>query len=269
MTLAGLMLPTPARTVLDLGTGCGIQAMHASRFAERIVATDISERALRLARLNVELNGIEGVEFRLGSLYEPVAGERFDRIVSNPPFVITPRTPGVPEYEYRDGGMVGDAIVEAVMRGAAEHLEPGGVAQLLGNWEVRDDEDGLRARPRLGRPSTTGSSSARCSASPSTPRRGSATAAPAPAPRSSIGCTTRGSTTSSARRARVGFGYVLLRRPAGGDGDPAARSDSPASSACTARSARTTAASAPTSPTASPRTTGRRRSTTRRSPRRG
>lgn len=143
MTLSGLMLPMPVRTVLDLGTGCGIQAMHASRFADRVVATDISERALRLARLNAALNGIEGVEFRLGSLYEPVAGERFDRIVSNPPFVITPRAPGVPEYEYRDGGMVGDGIVEAVMRGAAEHLEHGGVAQLLGNWEVRDDEDGL------------------------------------------------------------------------------------------------------------------------------
>jgi methylase of polypeptide subunit release factors len=143
MTLSGLMLPVPARTVLDLGTGCGIQAMHASRFAGRVVATDISERALRLAQLNVALNGIEGVEFRLGSLFEPVAGERFDRIVSNPPFVITPRVTGVPEYEYRDGGMVGDGIVEAVMRGAAEHLEQGGIAQLLGNWEVHDGEDGL------------------------------------------------------------------------------------------------------------------------------
>ena len=143
MTLSGLMLPVPARTVLDLGTGCGIQAMHASRFAGRVVATDISERALRLAQLNVALNGIEGVEFRLGSLFEPVAGERFDRIVSNPPFVITPRVTGVPEYEYRDGGMVGDGIVEAVVRGAAEHLEHGGIAQLLGNWEVHDGEDGL------------------------------------------------------------------------------------------------------------------------------
>ncbi|HKH07449.1 MAG TPA: methyltransferase [Agromyces sp.] len=91
-TLAGLMLHTPARRVLDLGTGCGILAMHASRFAREIVATDISERALAIARLNVELNGIEGVEFRLGSLFEPVEGEQFDRIVSNPPFVITPRS---------------------------------------------------------------------------------------------------------------------------------------------------------------------------------
>jgi SAM-dependent methyltransferase len=139
MTLSGLMLPTPVRRVLDLGTGCGIQAMHASRFAPEIVATDISKRALWIASMNVELNGIEGVEFRLGSLFEPVAGERFDRIVSNPPFVITPRVAGVPEYEYRDGGLVGDAIVEAVMRGAEEHLAPGGIAQLLGNWEYRDD----------------------------------------------------------------------------------------------------------------------------------
>ena len=73
----------------------------------------------------------------LGSLYEPVEGERFDRIVSNPPFVITPRAPGVPEYEYRDGGLEGDAIVEAVIRDAARHLTPGGMAQLLGNWEYR------------------------------------------------------------------------------------------------------------------------------------
>jgi len=68
MTLSGLMLPTPAQRVLDLGTGCGIQAMHASRFAREIVATDISERALAIARMNVGLNRIDGVEFRLGNL---------------------------------------------------------------------------------------------------------------------------------------------------------------------------------------------------------
>src|SRR5690606_34918719 len=80
---------------------------------------------------------------RQGSLFEPVAGERFDRIVSNPPFVITPRAQGVPEYEYRDGGLVGDALVEQVVAGAGAHLEPGGVAQMLGNWETRDGVAGL------------------------------------------------------------------------------------------------------------------------------
>ncbi|MGI9822428.1 DUF7059 domain-containing protein [Agromyces sp. Marseille-Q5079] len=141
MTLSGLMIPDAATSVLDLGTGCGIQAMHAARFADRVVATDISARALEIAAMNVELNGIEGVEFRLGSLFEPVAGERFDRVVSNPPFVITPRREGVPEYDYRDGGMVGDGIVEAVVTGAGAHLEPGGIAQLLGNWEYRGRDD--------------------------------------------------------------------------------------------------------------------------------
>ncbi|ARJ04788.1 methyltransferase [Cnuibacter physcomitrellae] len=142
-TLAGLAVPGAVDFVLDLGTGCGIQAMHAARHARRVVATDISARALEIARFNLDLNGIEGVELRHGSLYDPVAGERFDRIVSNPPFVITPRTEGVPRYEYRDGGRVGDALVRAVIQGAAEHLAPGGIAQLLGNWEYRADEDGL------------------------------------------------------------------------------------------------------------------------------
>lgn len=141
-TLSGLMITRPAGTVLDLGTGCGIQALHAARFAERVVATDLSWRAVELARLNAELNGVDSIELRHGSLFEPVAGERFDRIISNPPFVITPRRPGVPAYEYRDGGMVGDALVETVLRGLAGHLNPGGIAQLLGNWEYRA-QDGL------------------------------------------------------------------------------------------------------------------------------
>ena len=143
LTLSGLLIPDQVDSVLDLGTGCGIQALHASRWAGRVVATDISERALEFARLNAALNGIENIEFRRGSLFDPVAGERFDRIVSNPPFVITPRAPGVPEYEYRDGGMIGDALVEAVVAGAREHLTPGGIAQLLGNWEYRAEPAGV------------------------------------------------------------------------------------------------------------------------------
>ena len=143
LTLAGLQLPVPAARVLDLGTGCGIQALRARRYADAVVATDLSERALRYARLNAILNQGEGIQTRHGSLFEPVAGETFDRIVSNPPFVITPRAKGVPDYEYRDGGLVGDALVEQVVRGVGQHLAPGGVAQMLGNWETRDGVDGL------------------------------------------------------------------------------------------------------------------------------
>jgi len=142
LTLSGLLIPDRVESVLDLGTGCGIQAMHASRWARRVVATDISQRAIDFAGLNAALNGIANIEFRLGSLFEPVAGERFDRIVSNPPFVITPRSTAVPEYEYRDGRMVGDELVEAVVTGAHGHLVAGGIAQLLGNWEYRAEPPG-------------------------------------------------------------------------------------------------------------------------------
>lgn len=144
VTLSGLLLPGPIENALDLGTGCGIQALHLAREAKRVVATDISPRALELAALNAAMNGVTSIEFRLGSLFDPVAGELFDRIVTNPPFVITPRRPDVPEYEYRDGGAVGDDLVAGIVRAAPEHLVPGGVAQLLGNWEYRAGGDGLQ-----------------------------------------------------------------------------------------------------------------------------
>ena len=142
-TLSGIMIGTRVENALDLGTGCGIQAMHAARHALRVVATDISGRAIQIAGFNAALNGIPNIEFRLGSLFDPVAAEQFGHIVSNPPFVITPRVAGVPAYEYRDGGLVGDALVASVIAGAADRLEPGGVAQLLGNWEYRGEDDGL------------------------------------------------------------------------------------------------------------------------------
>jgi methylase of polypeptide subunit release factors len=143
LTLAGLQLPTPAGRALDVGTGCGIQALRARRSVSAVVATDVSERALRFTRLNALLNRVEGISTRRGSLFEPVRSERFDRIVSNPPFVITPRAADVPAYEYRDGGMQGDDLVAAFVAEAGGHLAPGGVAQLLGNWESRDGRSGL------------------------------------------------------------------------------------------------------------------------------
>lgn len=143
LTLASLQLPTPAARGLDIGAGCGIQSLRARRSVEHLVATDISQRALFYTRLNALMNDIDAIEVRSGSLFEPVAGETFDRVVSNPPFVITPRVTGVPAYEYRDGGLIGDDLVAAFVRGVGEHLAPGGVAQLLGNWETRGGVAGL------------------------------------------------------------------------------------------------------------------------------
>lgn len=146
LTLAALQFDTPARRVLDVGTGCGIQVIRAHRAdaAASLIATDVSERALAFTQINALLNGIEGIQTRHGSLFDPVAGEQFDRVISNPPFVITPRVAGVPAYEYRDAGYAGDDLVAAFVRGVGAVLAPGGTAQLLGNWEYRAGEDGLQ-----------------------------------------------------------------------------------------------------------------------------
>jgi hypothetical protein len=142
-TLAQVTVREASRRTLDLGTGCGIQALHASRHSDTVVATDISARALGFARFNAALAspGAAALDLRLGSMLEPVAGEQFDLVVSNPPFVITPRAAAdVPTYEYRDGGRTGDAIVSELVTSVGDVLAPGGVAQLLGNWEVRRGE---------------------------------------------------------------------------------------------------------------------------------
>ncbi|GAA6527520.1 methyltransferase [Intrasporangium sp. DVR] len=134
-TLAMWAIRRRVGRALDLGTGCGVQALHLATHADSIVATDISERALDFARFNAALNGLD-VDLRRGDLLDPVVGERFSLVISNPPFVITPRAEDVPVFEYRDGGRSGDAVVQSLVRTVAAVLEPGGVAQLLGNWEV-------------------------------------------------------------------------------------------------------------------------------------
>ncbi|HYJ76766.1 MAG TPA: methyltransferase [Kineosporiaceae bacterium] len=139
VTLARCTVRAPVRRVLDVGTGSGVQALHASRHAGSIVATDLSARALAFARLNLALGDVHA-ELRRGDLLEPAARERFDLVVSNPPFVITPRTPALPAYTYRDAGLAGDDVVRRLVTGVGSVLEPGGVAQLLGNWEDRAGE---------------------------------------------------------------------------------------------------------------------------------
>lgn len=137
-TLAGLMVRTPVARALDLGTGSGVQALHASAFATRVTATDLNPRALRFARLTLALSGAQEADLREGSLFEPVADEEpYDLIVSNPPFVISPDA----RLTYRDGGMRGDGMCRTLVEQAVGRLAEGGYCQLLANWEHRDGED--------------------------------------------------------------------------------------------------------------------------------
>jgi methylase of polypeptide subunit release factors len=140
--LATLTVRRPVRTALDVGTGSGVQALWAARHSEHVVAVDVNPRALNIAAFNAQLNGVHNAEFRLGSMFEPVGDERFDLIVSNAPYVISPDS----RYAYRDGGLESDVFCERLVRGAIDHLEEGGFAQLLISWlRVGDD---WTARPR-------------------------------------------------------------------------------------------------------------------------
>ncbi len=128
-TLAQLTVRPPVGRALDLGTGCGVQALHLTRHATSVVATDRNPRALQLARLTAELSGV-AFELREGDLFGPVEGERFDLVVSNPPFVVSPGA----RFTYRDSGLPGDEICRRLVTEAPTYLADGGWCQLLANW---------------------------------------------------------------------------------------------------------------------------------------
>jgi carbamoyltransferase len=112
----------PCGRVLDLCTGSGVQALIASRYANETVGVDLNPRAVRFARFNAQLNGIENASFRQGDLYAPVAGERFDAILANPPFVPSPHD----DLGFRDGGRTGEAVLRRIVAGASTHLNESG-----------------------------------------------------------------------------------------------------------------------------------------------
>ena len=143
ITLANYTVRVGGEETLDLGTGIGIHALLAARHSLHVVGSDLSARALAFARLNGLLNGFENVEWVQGSFFEPVVGRRFDLVVANPPFVISPRS----KYMYRDGGLAGDGVSEHVARRVVEHLKEGGFAVMLANWFYEEGEE-WDTRPR-------------------------------------------------------------------------------------------------------------------------
>jgi len=136
-SLVALTPREPVRSALDVGTGCGLQALEAARHAPRVVAVDVNPRALELTQLNAVLNGLENVETRKGSLFDPVEGERFDLVVCNPPYVVSPET----AYVFRDSGLPGDSFCEALVRRLPRFLAPEGIGLALVSWVHGAAED--------------------------------------------------------------------------------------------------------------------------------
>jgi hypothetical protein len=134
-SLAQLTTKREVGRALDLGTGCGVQSLHLSAHAGVVVATDVNPRALAITAFNAALNEIE-VDVRAGSLWDPVAEDAFDLVTTNPPFVISPAT--ADRLVYRDSGLPGDQVVEAIVRGAPAHLSDGGWCHVVANWAIQE-----------------------------------------------------------------------------------------------------------------------------------
>ncbi|MFC9896349.1 methyltransferase [Nocardia sp. NPDC127579] len=128
---------SPVGSVLDLGTGCGVQAVHAASYGRTVTATDVNARALWLAEATAALNDLD-IELLEGSWFEPVAGRRFDQVVANPPFVVGPARI---EHTYRDSGLALDGASELVISRTPELLAPGGTASMLAAWVHTADGD--------------------------------------------------------------------------------------------------------------------------------
>ena len=126
--LDNITVRKPVDSALDIGTGCGVQALIATRHAEHVVATDLNPAAVNVARFNAVLNDVE-IEALEGSLFEPVEGRTFDLIVANPPFVISPTD----DFLFRDSPLGGEGIVRRLIKEAPAHLNEGGICQMLCN----------------------------------------------------------------------------------------------------------------------------------------
>jgi release factor glutamine methyltransferase len=124
-------LPAGAR-VLDVCTGSGLMAVTAALCGARATALDVSRRAVLCAALNARLNGVRVRALR-GNLLEPVRGERFDAIVSNPPYLPAQdeALPARGAARAWDAGRDGRAILDRLCAQAPGHLAPGGVILLV------------------------------------------------------------------------------------------------------------------------------------------
>ena len=132
----------PYGRVLDLCSGAGVQSFFLARHATEIVAVDRNPRAVNLGQFGAALNGFEHISFRESDFFSAVSGERFDAIVCNPPYVLSPER----EKYYRDGGMEGDTLAEKVVREAPEYLAEGGCAYFVCDVATRH---GVEAVDRL------------------------------------------------------------------------------------------------------------------------
>ncbi len=128
--LQNFALREPCGTLLDFGAGCGVVAVMASPFSDRVIATDLNPRGEEFVNFNAWLNGLENIEARTGDGFEPVTDMAFDRILANPPFFVMPSS-GV---MYCENPLELDGFCRHVAREGAARLNEGGFLQMTFEW---------------------------------------------------------------------------------------------------------------------------------------
>jgi Methyltransferase small domain len=115
---------------LDLGAGCGIQAVLAAHHSGQVTATDLNPRGKEFGDFNARLNGAANIEYITGDTFQPVEGRTFDVILANPPFFVTPSSGQL----YCENSMDLDLYCRRVVREAPQYLTEGGNLQMVFEW---------------------------------------------------------------------------------------------------------------------------------------
>jgi SAM-dependent methyltransferase len=138
---------TPCDAFLDIGTGSGVAALSASRYARHAWGVDIAARSVRFAEFNRRMNHIDNVTILQGDMYEPVRELTFDRIVTHPPYVPAPKITMI----FSDGGEDGEEILKRAIEGLPRHLRIGGCFHtLVLGADCEDEAFEARIRKWLG-----------------------------------------------------------------------------------------------------------------------
>jgi release factor glutamine methyltransferase len=153
------------KRVADICTGTGALAISAAQAgAASVTAVDLTRRAVTCARVNSRLNGAV-VDVRRGDLFGPLAGCRFDLIVSNPPYIPaeTDELPRRGSTIPLDAGRNGRALLDRICRAAPDYLNPGGTilvvhSSICGTGRTVEDfrRSGLEAEVVLSEPGRLG-----------------------------------------------------------------------------------------------------------------
>ena len=137
----------PGARVLDVCTGSGVVALAAATTGADVTAVDVSRRAVWTVRLNARRNGLRVRALR-GRSFAPVAGERFDLVVSNPPYVPSPRAEVPTRGAARawEAGHDGRVVLDQLCDEVPAHLRPGGAVLLVHSALIGEDATLTRLR---------------------------------------------------------------------------------------------------------------------------